>query len=62
MGHSGVCKTFAIYSKLMTKFVFGIYEHNKSQGTENRNPAAHTYTHKNKIGAIRGSLTVREPY
>lgn len=52
---SEVCKTFAIYSRLMTKFAFGIYEHNKTQGTESKNSAAHTYTHKNKIGVICGS-------
>lgn len=52
MGHSEVCKTFAFYSKLMTKFAFGIYEHNQTEGSESRNSAAHTYTHKNKIGVI----------
>lgn len=42
---SEVCKTFAIYSRLMTKFAFGIYEHNKTQGTESKiQPHTHTHT------------------
>lgn len=56
MGHSEICETFAVYSKLMTKVAFGIYEHN-TQGAESRNSAAHTCTHKDKIGVMCGSLT-----